>query len=104
MPSSPSASTASAIFWTSATKSSALPEKSVSDLSCTMAATLPSRAMAIAALVVLAVLEGRDLAQALLAQDLRGLVTIALGLDERLLGVHHPGAGRVAQRLDVLWR
>ena len=35
------------------------------------------------------------------AQDLDRLVEVAVGLGERLLGVHHPGAGGVAELLDV---
>ena len=37
---------------------------------------------------------------ALLAQQLDGLVEVAVGLLERALAVHHPGARRVAQLLD----
>ena len=80
------------------------PEKSVSALSSTIAARLPSRAMAIAPWLFSRSSSVATLRQALLAQDLGGLVTVAVGLDERLLGVHHPGAGGVTQRLDVLAR
>ena len=38
---------------------------------------------------------------ALHAKDLDGLVHVAGGLDERALGVHHRGAGALAERLDV---
>ena len=38
---------------------------------------------------------------ALDAQELDGLVEVAVGLLQRLLGVHHPGAGGVAELLDV---
>ncbi len=46
----------------------------------------------------LAALGGGSLA--LDAQDLNCLVDRALGLGERLLARHHPGAGLVAERLD----
>jgi hypothetical protein len=39
--------------------------------------------------------------QALLSQDALGGVDVAAGLRQGFLGVHHPGAGCVAQRLDV---
>ena len=45
------------------------------------------------ALDVLAVGAGGGLGQALLPQHLGGGVEVAVGFDERLLGVHHPGAG-----------
>src|SRR3712207_2249184 len=38
----------------------------------------------------------------LLAEDLDGLLDVAAGLDERLLAVHHPRAGALAQGLHVL--
>jgi len=38
--------------------------------------------------------------QALLAQPVDGRVHVAVGLDERLLAVHHAGAARVAQFAD----
>ena len=40
--------------------------------------------------------------QALLAQPLLGGFHVAVGGLEGPLGVHHPGAGRLAQRLDIL--
>ena len=39
--------------------------------------------------------------RALETQDLDGLLDVAVGLDERLLGVDHAGAELLAQRLDV---
>ncbi len=39
--------------------------------------------------------------EALLAEELGGLVEITLGFHERPLGVHHRGAGHVAQLLDL---
>src|SRR4051812_1855848 len=36
----------------------------------------------------------------LLAQELRCAPDVAVGLDQRALAVHHPGAGRVAELLD----
>ena len=35
------------------------------------------------------------------AENLDGLVEVAVGFLERLLGVHHPGAGGVAELLDI---
>ena len=43
----------------------------------------------------------RDALEALDAKDLDGLGAVAVGLVERLLDVHHAGAGLLAQRLDV---
>ena len=43
----------------------------------------------------------RRLGGALDAQDLDGLVEVAVGLVERLLAVHHAGAGLLAELLDV---
>ena len=40
--------------------------------------------------------------QALRAQPVLRRLEVAVGLLERLLAVHHPGAGRLAQRRDVL--
>ena len=42
-----------------------------------------------------------DVLGALDAQELDGLVVVAVGLGERLLAVHHAGAGGVAETLDV---
>ena len=42
-----------------------------------------------------------DVLGALDAQELDGLVEVAVGLLERLLAVHHSGAGEVAELLDV---
>src|SRR5207245_5881305 len=42
------------------------------------------------------------LGQALLAQPDGGVLEIAVVLDERKFGVHHPRAGCLAQALDVL--
>ena len=39
---------------------------------------------------------------ALDAQDLDRLLDVAVALDERLLAVHHPGPGLIAEGLDVL--
>src|SRR4051794_9697900 len=46
----------------------------------------------------------RRLRLALHAEDVDGLLDVAAGLDERLLAVHHPRAGLIAQRLHVLRR
>ena len=54
------------------------------------------------ALVVVAVVALGAGGKALLAEELLGGVDVAAGLLERLLAVHHPGAGAVAQRLHVL--
>ena len=42
-----------------------------------------------------------DALLALDAQDLDGLVDVAVGLVERLLAVHHAGGGELAELLDV---
>src|SRR5262249_38307868 len=44
------------------------------------------------------------LAQALGAEDVERALSVALGLLERVLAVHHPRAGRLAQGGDVLGR
>ena len=67
-----------------------------------MAPTLPSTTTATAPWVFSRSARLADLGQALLAQPLGGGVEVAVGLCERLLGVHHPGAGGLAQGLDVL--
>ena len=41
--------------------------------------------------------------EALLAEDLARFVEVALGFDERLLAVHHPGAGFGAQSRPRAW-
>ena len=43
----------------------------------------------------------RGARQALLAQMLDGTIEVTVGLDQRALAVHHAGAGRVAERLDL---
>ncbi len=90
--------------WARATKSSALAEKSVSDLSSHQRSGVALASDRDRSLVVLAVLERRDLGEALLTEDLRSLLAVTVGLGEGLLGVHHAGPGRIAQRLDVLLR
>ena len=76
--------------------------KSVSHFSSTMAPTLPSTTEGDDALGVLAVVALGAGGQALLAQPLLGGLDVAVVGLEGLLGVHHPGAGGLAQGLDVL--
>src|SRR5205085_12238935 len=52
----------------------------------------------------LAVLKLGRLAQSLGAQPVHGVVQVAFRLLEGVLAVHHPGAGRFAQRRDVFGR
>ena len=67
-----------------------------------MAPTLPSIEEAHDALGVVAVLAVGAGGEALLAEPELGGLDVAVGGLERLLAVHHPGAGCLAQRLDVL--
>src|SRR5262249_13648518 len=46
----------------------------------------------------------RSLGDSLLAQQLRGCLDVAVGLDQRLLAVHHSGAGQLAELLDLAGR
>ena len=43
----------------------------------------------------------RSLSSAGNTQDVNGLIEVAIGLSEGLLGVHHAGASSVAQFLDL---
>ena len=67
-----------------------------------MAPTLPSTSEGDDALGVLAVVALGAGGEALLTEPLLGGLDVAVVGLEGLLGVHHPGAGGLAQRLDVL--
>ena len=81
----------------SLTKSAFLATKSVSQSSSSSAPSLlTTRPLVVGALEALA-----DVLGALDAQELDGLVEVAVGLGQGLLAVHHAGAGEVAELLDV---
>ena len=81
---------------------SPLATKSVSQLSSTSAPTSPSTSTSIAALVGLAARALGRARDALLTQPVLGALHVAFALLERLLAIHHPGAGDLAERRDVL--
>ena len=99
---SPSWATRAARSWTRDLKCSDEATKSVSHLSSTMAPGGAVDEQADGALGVLAVVALGRGGQALLPQPLLGGLGVAVVGLEGALGVHHAGAGGLAQRLHVL--
>ena len=85
----------------SATNFSPFATKSVSQRTSTRVPTPSPAWAATRPLEVVRPSRLRDALEALDPQDLDGLGAVAVGLVERLLDVHHAGAGLLAKRLDV---